>query len=212
MEQKLAEWRAQQAAAEKKKKQPSTVSGRWEDGGVFSGLWRRLRPGRRAEAEQRESHRDPPVKAAAVPGLEAEGSICPTEAAGCVRSPASGEAWERSRCVAWEKEENDQNTFKEKSEEQTTEPDRFIFTILTVLKFLLWLVLLGLFIELEFGLVYFVLSLFYWIYVGTREPSEKEQGEVSAYSVFNPGCKAIEGSLTAEQFERELQYRPLAGR
>ncbi|XP_062928878.1 SAYSvFN domain-containing protein 1 isoform X1 [Mobula hypostoma] len=210
MERKLAEWRAQQAAAAEKK--PSAVSERREGGGgVFSGLWRRLRPGR-AEGEPRESHRDPPVKAAAVPGLEAEGSSSPTEAAGRVRSPASGEVWEQSRCVAREKEENDQNSFKEKSAEQTMEPDRFIFIILTVLKFLLWLVLLGLFIELEFGLVYFVLSMFYWIYVGTRGPSEKEQGEVSAYSVFNPGCKAIEGSLTAEQFERELQYRPLAGR
>ncbi|XP_051889866.1 SAYSvFN domain-containing protein 1 isoform X2 [Pristis pectinata] len=111
-----------------------------------------------------------------------------------------------------EKEENNQNSFKENSAEQPVETDHFIFTIVTVLKFLLWLVLLGLFIELEFGLVYFVLSMFYWIYIGTRDPSEKKQGEVSAYSVFNPGCKAIEGSLTAEQFERELQYRPLAGR
>ncbi|KAJ7340958.1 hypothetical protein JRQ81_004245 [Phrynocephalus forsythii] len=82
----------------------------------------------------------------------------------------------------------------------------------TFLKFLLWLVLWGLFVELEFGLVYFVLSMFYWIYVGTRGPGERQAGEKSAYSVFNPGCEAIEGTLTAEQFERELQYRPLAQR
>ncbi|XP_066467719.1 SAYSvFN domain-containing protein 1 [Tiliqua scincoides] len=82
----------------------------------------------------------------------------------------------------------------------------------TFLKFLLWLVLLGLFVELEFGLPYFVLSMFYWIYVGTRSPSERKNGERSAYSVFNPGCEAIQGTLTAEQFERELQYRPLADR
>ncbi|KAJ6666805.1 hypothetical protein lerEdw1_018807 [Lerista edwardsae] len=82
----------------------------------------------------------------------------------------------------------------------------------TFLKFLLWLVLLGLFVELEFGLAYFVLSMFYWIYVGTRSPGERKNGERSAYSVFNPGCEAIQGTLTAEQFERELQYRPLAER
>ncbi|XP_061482404.1 SAYSvFN domain-containing protein 1 [Rhineura floridana] len=82
----------------------------------------------------------------------------------------------------------------------------------TFLKFLLWLVLLGLFVELEFGLPYFVLSMFYWIYVGTRGPGERQTGERSAYSVFNPGCEAIQGTLTAEQFERELQYRPLAER
>ncbi|XP_037698318.1 SAYSvFN domain-containing protein 1 [Choloepus didactylus] len=90
--------------------------------------------------------------------------------------------------------------------------DQSFLTNVTFLKVLLWLVLLGLFVELEFGLAYFVLSLFYWMYVGTRGPEEKKEGEKSAYSVFNPGCEAIQGSLTAEQFERELQFRPLAGR
>ncbi|CAH2256273.1 SAY domain-containing 1 [Pelobates cultripes] len=86
------------------------------------------------------------------------------------------------------------------------------FYVILLLKFLLWLVLFGLFVELEFGLVYFVLSMFYWLYEGTRGAQHRKQGEMSAYSVFNPGCEAIEGTLTAEQFERELQYRPLAGR
>lgn len=90
--------------------------------------------------------------------------------------------------------------------------DQSFLTSITFLKVLLWLILLGLFVELEFGLVYFVLSLFYWMYVGTRGPGEKKGGEKSAYSVFNPGCEAIQGTLTAEQFERELQLRPLAGR
>ncbi|ETE61514.1 putative protein C6orf64, partial [Ophiophagus hannah] len=70
-----------------------------------------------------------------------------------------------------------------------------------LLKFLLWLVLLGLFVELEFGLPYFVLSMFYWIYVGTRGPRERQPGEKSAYSVFNPGCEAIQGTLTAEHYD-----------
>ncbi|EFB17426.1 hypothetical protein PANDA_016216, partial [Ailuropoda melanoleuca] len=90
--------------------------------------------------------------------------------------------------------------------------DQSFLTNITFLKVLLWLVLLGLFVELEFGLVYFVLSLFYWMYVGTRSPEEKREGEKSAYSVFNPGCEAIQGTLTAEQLERELQLRPLEGR
>ncbi|KAM6184231.1 SAYSvFN domain-containing protein 1 [Erethizon dorsatum] len=89
--------------------------------------------------------------------------------------------------------------------------DQSFLTNITFLKVLLWLVLLGLFAELEFGLAYFVLSLFYWMYVGTRAPGEKKEGERSAYSVFNPGCEAIQGTLTAEQLERELQIRPLAG-
>ncbi|XP_014306281.1 SAYSvFN domain-containing protein 1 isoform X3 [Myotis lucifugus] len=90
--------------------------------------------------------------------------------------------------------------------------DQSFLTSITFLKVLLWLILLGLFVELEFGLAYFVLSLFYWMYVGTRGPGEKKEGEKSAYSVFNPGCEAIQGTLTAEQLERELQLRPLEGR
>ena len=43
-------------------------------------------------------------------------------------------------------------------------------TDITFLKVLLWLVLLGLFVELEFGLAYFVLSLFYWRHVGETRP------------------------------------------
>ncbi|KAM6433471.1 SAYSvFN domain-containing protein 1 [Rhynochetos jubatus] len=81
-----------------------------------------------------------------------------------------------------------------------------------VLKVLLWAVLLALFAELELGLPYFVLSLLYWMYAGTRGPAERRRGELSAYSVFNPGCAAIAGTLTAEQLERELHYRPAAGR
>ncbi|DBA13440.1 TPA: hypothetical protein GDO54_018580 [Pyxicephalus adspersus] len=86
-----------------------------------------------------------------------------------------------------------------------------MWKVTLLLKVLLWMVLLGLFAELEFGLAYFVLSMFYWLYEGTRRPGQRKKGEKSAYSVFNPGCEAIEGTLTAEQFERELQYRPLAG-
>ncbi|XP_068013680.1 SAYSvFN domain-containing protein 1 [Melanerpes formicivorus] len=81
-----------------------------------------------------------------------------------------------------------------------------------LLKVLLWAVLLALFAELELGLPYFVLSLLYWMYASTRGPAERRRGELSAYSVFNPGCTAIAGTLTAEQLERELYYRPAAGR
>ncbi|XP_075268920.1 SAYSvFN domain-containing protein 1 [Opisthocomus hoazin] len=81
-----------------------------------------------------------------------------------------------------------------------------------LLKVLLWAVLLALFAELELGLPYFVLSLLYWMYAGTRGPAERRRGELSAYSVFNPGCAAIAGTLTAEQLERELLYQPAAGR
>lgn len=81
-----------------------------------------------------------------------------------------------------------------------------------VLKLLLWLVLLGLFVELEFGLPFFVISLFYWLYEGLRSPAPRQPGEMSAYSVFNPDCQPLLGALTAEQLEGEMGYRPLANR
>ncbi|XP_072301598.1 SAYSvFN domain-containing protein 1 [Eucyclogobius newberryi] len=89
---------------------------------------------------------------------------------------------------------------------------RLAFTNLTLLKILLWLVLLGLFAELEFGLAFFIISLFYWIYEGLRSPEARQPGELSAYSVFNPDCQPLLGSLTAEQLEGEMGYRPLANR
>ncbi|KAI4802208.1 SAYSvFN domain-containing protein 1 [Pseudochaenichthys georgianus] len=85
-------------------------------------------------------------------------------------------------------------------------------TNLTLLKVLLWLVLLGLFAELEFGLPFFVLSLFYWLYEGLRSPAAREPGELSAYSVFNPNCQPLMGTLTAEQLEGEMGYRALTNR
>lgn len=89
---------------------------------------------------------------------------------------------------------------------------QFVISNLTLLKVLLWLVLLGLFVELEFGLPFFVISLFYWLYEGLRSPAAREPGELSAYSVFNPDCQPLLGSLTAEQLEGEMGYRPLANR
>ncbi|XP_058468744.1 SAYSvFN domain-containing protein 1 [Solea solea] len=87
-----------------------------------------------------------------------------------------------------------------------------IISNLTLLKVLLWLVLLGLFVELEFGLPFFIISLFYWLYEGLRSPTAREPGEMSAYSVFNPDCQPLLGALTAEQLEGEMGYRPLANR
>lgn len=89
---------------------------------------------------------------------------------------------------------------------------QIVFSNLTLLKVLLWLVLLGLFAELEFGLPFFLISLFYWLYEGLRSPAARNPGELSAYSVFNPDCQPLLGSLTAEQLEGEMGYRPLANR
>ncbi|KAJ3606861.1 hypothetical protein NHX12_026379 [Muraenolepis orangiensis] len=87
---------------------------------------------------------------------------------------------------------------------------RLAFTNITVLKVLLWLVLLGLFAELEFGLPFFLISLFYWMYQGFRSPGARQPGELSAYSVFNPDCQPILGSITPAQLDGEMCYIAMA--
>ena len=80
---------------------------------------------------------------------------------------------------------------------------------LTVLKILLWLLLWGFFIEVEFGLVYFISSGLVFIVLSLRGGSNKRRpNELSAYSVFNKNFEAIDGTLSAEQLERELRYGP----
>nr|XP_045601490.1 uncharacterized protein LOC123760077 [Procambarus clarkii] len=74
------------------------------------------------------------------------------------------------------------------------------------LKWLMWLLLFKVFILLEFGAVYFIFSAFIFIWFTMRSEPKKE-GEISAYSVFNPNCEAIDGTYSAEQFERELLHK-----
>lgn len=79
---------------------------------------------------------------------------------------------------------------------------------LTVLKVVLWFLVWGFFIEVEFGVVYFIVSALVFLVVSLRGSRNRAPGELSAYSVFNKNCEAIEGTLTAEQFEREIRYGP----
>ncbi|XP_022817659.1 SAYSvFN domain-containing protein 1 [Spodoptera litura] len=69
----------------------------------------------------------------------------------------------------------------------------------------IWAVFWAVFIHLQFGAVYFVISVLIGIYLNTRTRPRKK-GEVSAYSVFNQNCVSIDGTLKAEQFEREIRY------
>ena len=81
----------------------------------------------------------------------------------------------------------------------------------TLLKLLLWGLVWGFFIEVGFGAVFFITSLLYLLVTSLRG-SRRRPWEPSAYSVFNRNCEAIEGTLSAEQFERELRYGPMSVR
>uniref|UniRef100_A0A0P4W6K8 SAYSvFN domain-containing protein n=1 Tax=Scylla olivacea TaxID=85551 RepID=A0A0P4W6K8_SCYOL len=93
-------------------------------------------------------------------------------------------------------------------EEEEASPTHYTRLDLAMLflKILMWLLLQKVFILLEFGAVFFIASAFLFIWYNLRnEP--KKKGEASAYSVFNPNCEAIDGTFTAEQFERELLHK-----
>ena len=80
-----------------------------------------------------------------------------------------------------------------------------------VLKIILWLILWRFCIEVEFGIVFVVTSALYFMCVSLRG-SKRQAWEPSAYSVFNKNFEAIDGTLSADQFERELRYGPAAVR
>ena len=84
--------------------------------------------------------------------------------------------------------------------------------LILALKALLWLLLFGFFIEIEFGTVFFITSLFYFIYVSLKGGHRRKSWELSAYSVFNRNCERIDGTLSAEQFDSELRYGPTSVR
>ncbi|XP_034130068.1 SAYSvFN domain-containing protein 1 isoform X2 [Drosophila guanche] len=85
-----------------------------------------------------------------------------------------------------------------------TEGNVLKYTLWTVY-LLFWITLYVIAIELKFGLVYLMFSALFGIYFNTRT-GPKKQNEISAYSVFNKNFESIDGTLKAEQFEREIRY------
>lgn len=96
----------------------------------------------------------------------------------------------------------------ETSEFEEEEPTccTYIDLIRFVLYFILWATLYAIFIKLQFGIAYFLISSLVIMYINTRT-GPRRKGEISAYSVFNKNCKSIDGTLKAEQLERELYLR-----
>ncbi|KAK3093062.1 hypothetical protein FSP39_010628 [Pinctada imbricata] len=99
---------------------------------------------------------------------------------------------------------------KSNLEDYTTPSEQYVKSykviwIERILKFLLWLLLWLFFIEYQFGVAYFITSLIVIVYLNTRT-GPRDRRHLSAYSVFNPNFERIDGTFTAEQFEKELIY------
>ncbi|XP_056638549.1 uncharacterized protein LOC130446355 [Diorhabda sublineata] len=105
-------------------------------------------------------------------------------------------------------EETDSNALS--SSEETEIDDNFqplsiLDYVYYVLCFTFWAILYAIFIKLQFGTIFFLISCLVGICINTRT-RPKKKGEISAYSVFNKDFKSIDGTLKAEQFEREIRY------
>lgn len=74
--------------------------------------------------------------------------------------------------------------------------------------FLVWVISLWVFSYLEFATVFVILTGFALIFInlGTRN-----KDDISAYSVFNSGFQRMMGTLTAEQFDREIRHNDFDG-
>lgn len=92
---------------------------------------------------------------------------------------------------------------EEEEEPEESPPTTTSWSIL-VLKVLIWLTLFGIFLRLEFGAVYFIFSLFYliWTNLGRRR---RRSNELSAYSVFNRNFVKVQGTFSAEDYDRQLR-------
>lgn len=93
------------------------------------------------------------------------------------------------------------------SETESDDTDgRLLKYTLRVVYFAFWVTLYIIAIELQFGIVFLMFSALAGIYLNTRTGPRK-RNEISAYSVFNKNCESIDGTLKAEQFEREIGIR-----
>ncbi|XP_058115944.1 SAYSvFN domain-containing protein 1 [Anopheles ziemanni] len=104
-----------------------------------------------------------------------------------------------------ESEELDQTLEEIDQPEPEEKPRSFLTYVTYLVYFLFWATLYAIAIELRFGVVFLMLSALFGIYFNTR--TKRAPGEISAYSVFNKNCEAIDGTLKAEQFEREIGIR-----
>ncbi|XP_064599673.1 SAYSvFN domain-containing protein 1-like [Liolophura sinensis] len=94
---------------------------------------------------------------------------------------------------------------KEEIQMPLTQGEKLFHTISLILKILLWVILWALFVEIGFGAVFFIVSSLIIIY-RTMNSGSRDRSQLSAYSVFNPNFERLEGTFTAEQFEKELRY------
>lgn len=99
-----------------------------------------------------------------------------------------------------------------REEEEIPTPDRIKAYLISKCKsrrFIFYLLLQSLAFYLEFGAVFFVLGLLYFIFTNLSDRKRKPE-ELSAYSVFNPNCERIDGTVDASEMINNIVTGPFA--
>ena len=120
---------------------------------------------------------------------------------------ACEQKWTISRGLLSSKNDicRNENTLSNQNTESSQEYVALYPRLRTSLRVILWFCCFGFFVQIGFGSVFFVASLFYFMYISMKSGSRRSW-EPSAYSVFNENCEAIEGTLSGEQFDKELKF------
>ena len=79
---------------------------------------------------------------------------------------------------------------------------------IVVVKLLIYLMGQAIAYLMEFGAVFFCISILYLIW-SSLDDRRRRRNELSAYSVFNPNCEAIDGTVTADQLKKQLTFGAL---
>lgn len=104
-------------------------------------------------------------------------------------------------------EEDDDSVIKEESVDSPKKYDK-LQVCCYFLYFMIWVTLYAIAIQLQFGVVFIMISMLVGICLNTRS-SKRKKNEPSAYSVFNQNCESIDGTFKAEMFEKQMGLRQL---
>ena len=97
-----------------------------------------------------------------------------------------------TRKLSFSLEEAEAGLVPERKDFNPTIPCDAKYILIICFKFILWACLYAIFIQLEFGVVYFIISMIILIYYST---SVHKKTGFSAYSVFNPKTEQLKGSI-----------------
>lgn len=116
--------------------------------------------------------------------------------------------WDEDETEEHASDQDDNPTSQSETENPASRSGKtkWLMYLVIFLRFLAWFLAYIAFLKIEFGAVFFTISLLIFIYWNTKK-SRRRKGEASAYSVFNKDCKSIDGTLKAEHLEKQLLYR-----